>query len=264
MAHQVLHMAVSNPFAELGVDPDADESAIRHAFRKLAFELHPDRNPDPGAAEEFMRVRAAYETLTDPAWQEAREADLVVEAAANAADEADRRRAGRPRPAEVARITLQPRPDVFGMFRLPPDRAPRIALGWFVFAAVAVVVTGVSGVGAIGIVAVLALVLAIASWATRSKPVVLRIFGSGFRDQRWEMAGHIGWADVCWVEADHGLGVVDLELIESVAERLAALPHRPKGILVWEAKRAFYRLPLGDQFESGLKMFEARTGLQAR
>lgn len=264
MPQQVSHITISNPFAELGVDPDADESAIRHAFSKLAFELHPDRNSDPGAAEEFMRVRAAYEALTDPAWQEAREADLVVEAAANAADEADRRRAGRPRPTEVARITLQPPADVLGMFRLPPDRAARIAVGWFVITAVAIIVTGVSSVGAIGIVAALALVFAIASWATRSKPVALRIFGSGFRDQRWEMAGQIGWADVCWVEADHGLGTVDLELIQSVADRLAALPHRPKGILVWEAERAFYRLPLGEQFESGLKMFEARTGLQAR
>ena len=204
MQQQVPHIAVSNPFAELGLSPGADDSSIRRAFRKLAFELHPDHNTDPGAAEEFMRVRAAYETLTDPAWQEAREADLVVEAATHAADEAVRRRASRPRATEVARITLQPPADVLGMFRLSPDRAARVAVGWCLFAAIAIIVTGVSGVVAIGIVAILALVLAIASWATRSKPVALRIFGNGFCDQRWEMAGQIGWGDVCWLESCSG------------------------------------------------------------
>lgn len=45
----------------LGVEPDADDEAIRRAFRRQARELHPDA-PD-GDEAAFKRVREAYETL---------------------------------------------------------------------------------------------------------------------------------------------------------------------------------------------------------
>jgi DnaJ-domain-containing protein 1 len=47
----------------LGVAPDADEDAVRRAFREKARELHPDA-PD-GDEAEFRRVRAAYERLVN-------------------------------------------------------------------------------------------------------------------------------------------------------------------------------------------------------
>lgn len=50
----------------LGVARDADNETIRKTFKKLARELHPDRNPDPAAAERFKRVTAANEVLSDP------------------------------------------------------------------------------------------------------------------------------------------------------------------------------------------------------
>ena len=44
----------------------ADEAAIKKAYRKLAKELHPDRNTDnPKATERFAEVTAAYDLLTD-------------------------------------------------------------------------------------------------------------------------------------------------------------------------------------------------------
>lgn len=57
---------MTDPYATLGVDRTADEAAIKRAYRKLAKELHPDRNADnPRAAERFKAVTAAYELLSD-------------------------------------------------------------------------------------------------------------------------------------------------------------------------------------------------------
>ena len=45
----------------LGVDRNADEQAIKKAYRKLAMKYHPDRNPDNKEAEEkFKEVNEAY------------------------------------------------------------------------------------------------------------------------------------------------------------------------------------------------------------
>ena len=51
----------------LGVSPDADEKAIRQAFRKLARQYHPDVNPGDKAAEErFKAINEANQVLSDP------------------------------------------------------------------------------------------------------------------------------------------------------------------------------------------------------
>ncbi|KAI1417529.1 hypothetical protein F5Y13DRAFT_59446 [Hypoxylon sp. FL1857] len=51
----------------LGVGKDADENAIKKAYRKLAIIHHPDKNPnDEEAAERFKDIGEAYETLSDP------------------------------------------------------------------------------------------------------------------------------------------------------------------------------------------------------
>src|SRR3954453_922134 len=53
-------------FGLLGVTRDASDSDIKRAYRRLARDLHPDINPDPGAKERFQEVTRAYEALTDP------------------------------------------------------------------------------------------------------------------------------------------------------------------------------------------------------
>jgi DnaJ-class molecular chaperone len=56
-----------DPYAELGVPRGANADDIRKAFRKLAKQLHPDKNPGDKASEErFKRVSAAFDLLGDP------------------------------------------------------------------------------------------------------------------------------------------------------------------------------------------------------
>jgi len=50
----------------LGVDRQATESEIKKAYRKIAIETHPDKNPDnPSAAERFKEASEAYDTLSN-------------------------------------------------------------------------------------------------------------------------------------------------------------------------------------------------------
>ena len=57
---------MADPYQTLGVAKGASEADIKKAYRKLAKELHPDRNKDnPKAAERFSGVTNAYDLLSD-------------------------------------------------------------------------------------------------------------------------------------------------------------------------------------------------------
>ena len=50
----------------LGVGRDCDESGLKGAYRRLAMQYHPDRNPgDHGAEEKFKEAAEAYSVLSD-------------------------------------------------------------------------------------------------------------------------------------------------------------------------------------------------------
>ena len=49
----------------LGIERGASEEAIKKAFRKLAFQYHPDRNKAAGAEARFKEINEAYEILSD-------------------------------------------------------------------------------------------------------------------------------------------------------------------------------------------------------
>jgi curved DNA-binding protein CbpA len=51
---------LSNPFAVLGLSPDAGDVEVREAYRRLLRQHPPDRDP-----EGFKRLRAAFEALAD-------------------------------------------------------------------------------------------------------------------------------------------------------------------------------------------------------
>ena len=57
---------MADPYQILGVARTASEADIKKAYRKLAKELHPDRNKDnPKASERFSQATNAYDLLSD-------------------------------------------------------------------------------------------------------------------------------------------------------------------------------------------------------
>ncbi len=60
--------SLPNYYETLGVAEDASAAEIKKAYRKLARDHHPDRNPDaPEAEDKFKAVQEAYDTLGDAA-----------------------------------------------------------------------------------------------------------------------------------------------------------------------------------------------------
>jgi molecular chaperone DnaJ len=61
-------LAIKRDYYEvLGVSRDASADELKRAFRRLAMQYHPDRNPDnPQAAERFKECSEAYGVLSDP------------------------------------------------------------------------------------------------------------------------------------------------------------------------------------------------------
>lgn len=60
-------MEVKDYYTTLGVPRSADEKEIKKAYRKLAQQYHPDKNPgDKSAEQRFKEINEAYTVLSDP------------------------------------------------------------------------------------------------------------------------------------------------------------------------------------------------------
>jgi molecular chaperone DnaJ len=63
---QTQKVRMADYYQLLQVPPDASAEDVKRAYRRLAREYHPDRNPDPGAREQMAEINRAYEVLSDP------------------------------------------------------------------------------------------------------------------------------------------------------------------------------------------------------
>ena len=58
---------IDDPYKVLGVSRDASDDEIKQAYRRLAKQYHPDRNPgDQEAAKKMQQINAAYEQIKNP------------------------------------------------------------------------------------------------------------------------------------------------------------------------------------------------------
>ncbi|RPB10129.1 DnaJ-domain-containing protein [Morchella conica CCBAS932] len=100
---------------------ETSPSALRKAFRQQSLKWHPDKNPDPAAAETFHLLTVAYDVLSDPgtraAYDAARNARLARKRRTEAFD-VDRRRMkedleSRERGAKKARTEVEEAEEAF-------------------------------------------------------------------------------------------------------------------------------------------------------
>ncbi len=58
---------MDDPYKVLGVSPDASDEEIKKAYRRLAMQYHPDRNPgDQEAAKKMQQINDAYDRIKNP------------------------------------------------------------------------------------------------------------------------------------------------------------------------------------------------------
>lgn len=118
-------MIAPNPqdhWAALGLEPGANQQALKQAFRRLARRWHPDLNAnDPIAEERFKRINEAYAVLSDPRRRQAWETSEPSE-------EEDRFAAGFPDFDEYLAALFgkryEPEPAAWPATTPPPSPAP--------------------------------------------------------------------------------------------------------------------------------------------
>jgi hypothetical protein len=231
-------------YERLGVDPTASGEEIRRAFRAIARETHPDRNPgDPGAAERFRRVKEAYDVLSNPE----RRADYD---ARRRSGRADRAKAGGSGGDEDA-VTATHQESVGCLAYTWRVLAGLIAVGVFVVLEVAGVWDmSEPGTVALGVVAAVVVTGLLAFAAAQSfedttPDHAIRFGASDVRvwiDHR--MVAQVPWAAVAAVRPDWQEGRIVLEV--RPAARVQAYPAPPVVAVDESGDRLRIRLDLSE------------------
>lgn len=73
----------------LGVNEAATPEELKKAYRKLAFQFHPDRNPNKSSGQKFLEISQAYKILSNPETRERYDKGELVEEIDNAAEALD-------------------------------------------------------------------------------------------------------------------------------------------------------------------------------
>ncbi|KAL4117659.1 hypothetical protein PRIC2_011645 [Phytophthora ramorum] len=61
----VMTISIHEAYNTLGLTRDATADQVKRAYRKLALQFHPDKNPDPAATAKFQQLSAAYKRVDD-------------------------------------------------------------------------------------------------------------------------------------------------------------------------------------------------------
>ena len=227
-----------SPYETLGLTEQAPPDVVRRAHRRLVRRYHPDRNSDPGAAEAFLAVQAAYEALaTDFSADPDANVDpqRVAAEAERAAAEARRRRApGGLRKGEWSTVAAE-------LDRTAAERASA-ALGQPVGRAGVVVAVSLAALSVVVLPVAVSLGLAVVGFiaavrAAAPPPATVEAHWDGLRDRRWDV--RIGWDEVAAAEARDG--ALDLTLAPPAAGRLRAGPSAAAFV-----GGDVYRLPLAE------------------
>lgn len=227
-------MTARSPYETLGLAEHAPPADVRRAHRRLVRRYHPDRNPDPGAAEAFLAVQAAYEALAaDP--DAGFDAGRVAAEAERAAAEARRRRApGGLREGEWSTVAVElertAAEQTAAALARPAGRAGVIAA--VTVAAVSVVALPVPVALGLAVVGVI-----VAVRAAAPPPATVEAHWDGLRDGRWGV--RIGWDEVA--AAEERDGALDLTLAPPAAGRLRAGPSAAAFV-----GAGVYRLPVAE------------------
>lgn len=117
-------------YDELNVSRDASADEIKHAFRKLAQQLHPDRNHTANASDLMAVVNAAHDVLANPHKRAEYDATLIREAQLARQVAAQRRQAGPQRAPAQSAAKAQTRPAAKAQSQKPKPARRGSAMRW--------------------------------------------------------------------------------------------------------------------------------------